>query len=257
MTSSNSSPPAQDLQSPGAKAGIFIATPAYLGTKTKYNASLLALLSTLRELRIPAQVAQLPGESNIDRARAILTSQFLDSDAEVLCFIDADIGFDAGHVYAMYAEGKSIIGAVTCRKEIDWALVVAAARAYPTASPEQCALAGQGFNFTGAQIPEDLSEPLLVRAVGTGLMMIRRDVIEKMCQFYADELGFMFKGRRCVDLFKTSIGQGKTVEQTGTDYMFCRRAYLCGFNTYLAPWTETTHTGDFTFKASLKGLSAE
>jgi len=85
-------------------------------------------------------------------------------------------------------------------------------------------------------------------------MLIRRDVVAAVFTKYYATLGCVHQDVFFVDMFKTSIDP-KTHDQIGTDYSFCDRAAACGFDTWLAPWVQTTHRGEYTFRSSLLDLA--
>jgi len=247
--SSPSAPPSNPLPR------IFLACPNYKGASGAFIVSTLRLQNALRDRGTILHPWLIENESNIDRARGKAVTAFLATNASHLLFIDTDHGYLAEDILRMIDADKPIIGAVTCQKTFDFKAIVDAAREAPGLSVEACVAYGTPFNFSRS--PEefdDLMTPQLTKRIGTGLMLIRRDVVAAVFAAYYATHGCSHAGVYFVDMFKTSIDP-ETRDQIGTDYAFCDRAKACGFDTWIAPWTQTTHRGEYTFKASLMSMA--
>lgn len=114
-----------------------------------------------RQLGIEWTVETMTNESLISRARNILTAKFLSNPTSThLMFIDADIGWEPWHLLALLNHDVDIIGGLYPMKTlpIKWCVNAVA----------------------GAQdLPNGLTE---VSKTGTGFMLIRRSVFDKMNQ---------------------------------------------------------------------------
>ena len=102
----------------------------------------------------------------------------------------------------------------------------------------------------------------VARLLGTGLMLIRRDVVETLGARHP-ELAFRTDARdrqgtgvreSVHALFLPEIDPSSGL-MLSEDYAFCRRARDAGFRIWLAPWVRTTHSGPATFRGSLADLA--
>jgi len=92
---------------------IFICTPMYGGQCTGvYAQSLINLIGVLGEHGYKTSVSLMFNESLVTRARCNMTYQFLESDADYLFWIDADIAFKAEDAIKMLQADKDVIGGI-------------------------------------------------------------------------------------------------------------------------------------------------
>ena len=140
---------------------VHICMPCYGGMLTESTfMSYIKWSNTCRQLGIDWTMETMTNESLISRARNTLTAKFLhNKDSTHLMFIDADIGWEPWHLLVMLNAQKDVIGGL-----------------YPMKSlPVKWCVNG----FEGAEVSEDgnLQE---VSKTGTGFMLIKRDVFEKL-----------------------------------------------------------------------------
>jgi len=234
---------------------LFVAAPNYKGASGSFVISTLKLQAALARRGDKLHPWFVENESNIDRARAKAVTAFLATDATHLLFLDTDIGVDGEAILQMRDCDKPIICATIALKHIDMEAVVQVARENPELSAQACFSWGVTFAFAGDPTQfDDLMKPQKIHRGGTGVMLIRRDVVAAVFSRYLAELGCKHQDVFFVDMFKTSIDP-TTRDQIGTDYSFCDRARACGFETWLAPWVQTTHRGEYTFRSSLLDLA--
>lgn len=160
------------------------------------------------------------GDSLIPRARNKIAQMFLDSTNDYLMFIDSDIRFRKDHIARLRSFDKPIVGGVYFKKKLPYEPVM------------------------NAFIRQE--GPLAVmREIGTGFMMIRRDVLESMrdadpeniYRYDRDE----WDGEKWgYDWFKTGV---KNQRYLSEDYYFCQEAAERGFATYLDQSIITQHIG--------------
>jgi len=116
----------------------------------------------------------------ITRARANLVTLFLDDpEATNLSFVDADIGFEPEQVVRLITCGADVVAGIYPIKRLNWDKV----RKIAEGSRPDIAAAGLDY-----VLEVDDPETMIVtngcaraRYVGTGFLMIRRHVLEKMC----------------------------------------------------------------------------
>ena len=237
------------------KPSLFVGAPNYKGASGAFIITMLKLQAALARRKGKMIPWFIENESNIDRARAKACAAFLKTDATHLLFIDTDIGVDGEAILQMMELDLPIIGATICMKEIDFERMIQVARENPDLPTKTVKAWGTTFAFSGdPQEFDDLLKPQAIPRIGTGCMLIRRDVIERLWAEHAAELGCIHQGVYFVNLFQCTIDR-LTGNQIGTDYSFCDRAKAAGFQTYIAPWVDTTHRGEYTFRASLLDLA--
>ena len=139
---------------------VHIMMPCYGGMLTESTfMSYIKWANTCRQLNIDWTMETMTNESLISRARNTLTAKFLlNKDSTHLMFIDADIGWEPWHLLVMLDRQKDVIGGL-----------------YPMKSlPVKWCVNG----FDGAEEgPNGLQE---VTKTGTGFMLIKREVFEKL-----------------------------------------------------------------------------
>jgi len=235
-----------------ASPHIFIATPMYGGMCTgHYCTSLMQSLFALSQRGIPTAYHSLYNESLISRARNTLTSFFLDSQATHLMFIDADINFRPEDLIRMIDADLDILCGVYPKKGINWRTVGEAARnGVQDEHLEQ---------FTGnfvvnlvqhadeAQADKDV--PLEIWHGGTGFMLIRREVFEKLehaVPWYFDEDLEHLRGGKVHEFFSVSVDP-ETRQLLSEDYFFCKLARRHGIKVHAALWAHLDHVGTYVF----------
>ena len=169
------------------KCKLFVATPMYGGVNAgMYMKACLDLQGLCIQYGIEVRFSFLFNESLITRARNYLVDEFLRSGYSHLLFIDSDICFDPQDVLAMLALDKDVIGGPYPKKSINWKNIALALVRNPTVSPgELDNLTGEYvFNPVPGTTTFKVSEPLEVLEIGTGYMMVKRQVFEKFKEAY-------------------------------------------------------------------------
>ncbi|MDR3466052.1 MAG: hypothetical protein P4M07_08925 [Xanthobacteraceae bacterium] len=211
---------------------LVVATPCFGGQiSTIYAKSLFHLQRVVHATDgIGLTVHLRDGDALITRARANLVTLFLeDPKATHLLFIDADIGFSPEQVFRLVECGADMVAGVYPIKRVNWDKARRAIEAgrpdVPAASldyvlevenPDQIAVV-KGF--------------ARVRFAGTGFLMIRRHVIERMCR-HPDYAPLQFFREHSHDALAGSSNRFALFEcmidpATGTylseDFAFCKR----------------------------------
>jgi hypothetical protein len=165
---------------------LVIATPCFGGQLASiYASSIFALQSALRaKSNVGLKIHLRDGDALITRARANLVTQFLDDpDATHLLFVDADIGFTPAQVFRLIESGADVVAGVYPIKRVNWDKARWAA---DTGRPN---LAAASLDYV-LEV-DDPNRVVVVegftrlRYAGTGFLMIRRHVLERMCAHYA------------------------------------------------------------------------
>ena len=254
------------------KNKLFIATPMYGGMNHGlYMKSCLDLQTVMIRYGIEVKFSFLFNESLITRARNYLVDEFLRTDFTHMMFIDSDIHFDPNDVIALMALDKDVIGGPYPKKSINWANIAETARKNPDLNPKELEnLVGEYvFNVVKGTQQFQVSEPLEVMEIGTGHMMIKRNVFEKMEKEYPsikykpDHVGQAhFDGSRYIHAYfdtvidtKDSIIGGGSERYLSEDYMFCQMWRKMGGQIYLCPWMKTQHIGTYAFTGNMPAVA--
>jgi hypothetical protein len=251
---------------------LFVATPMYGGMNHGlYMKSCLDLQTTMMRYGIEIKFSFLFNESLITRARNYLVDEFLRTDYTHMLFIDSDIHFNAQDVIALLALDKDVIGGPYPKKSMNWGNIAHAARNHPELEPKELeGLVGEYvFNVVKGTSQFQVTEPLEVMEIGTGYMMIKRDVFNKMKDEYPtirykpDHVGQAnFDGSRYIHAYfdtiidtKESIVGGGSDRYLSEDYMFCQLWRKMGGQIFLCPWMKTQHIGSYAFTGNMPAVA--
>ncbi len=242
-----------------SKPKVFICTPMYGGQCFGFYAqSLLQLNNMMRDKEITTMMSFMFNESLITRGRNALVHQFLKTDCTHLFFIDADIRFNPGDVFPMLDADKDIICGIYPKKEINWYGVSKAVDA--GVSPDELKWHTGSFvvNLVGysGEVTVPVNEPVEIWNGGTGFMIIKREVFEKLADqvpTYTNDvtdLAGNIKADDIKEFFATSIEPG-TNRLLSEDYHFCRIWREAGGQVHAAPWAHLAHVGTYVFEGAL------
>ena len=167
------------------KKKIFVGTPMYGGMCTgMYTKASCDLATTATKYGMDVKFFYLFNESLITRARNYLVDEFLRSPYTHLMFIDSDINFQPQDVLAlatMCDDDKPIIGGPYPKKCIAWEKVrnaVDAGLADENPNELEKYTGDFVFNPTKETTQIKIDTPSEVLEVGTGFVMIQRQVFE-------------------------------------------------------------------------------
>jgi hypothetical protein len=161
---------------------LVVATPCFGGqVSTIFASSLFALQQAVHSMsNVQLKVHLRDGDALITRARANLVTLFLDDpSATHLLFIDADIGFTPDQVFRLIESGADVVAGCYPIKRVNWEKArraMAAGRSNLAASSLDYVL--ELDNPDEVKVVNGFTR---VRYAGTGFLMIRRQVLEKMC----------------------------------------------------------------------------
>ena len=181
--------------------------PCYGGQVNEgFFISMLKFMATANQLGMQFTVDTMVNESLIPRGRNSLVAKFLafDPRSSHLMFVDADIGFEPEEIIKLVIAQKDVVGGLYPKKALPIQYVV-------------------------NKIPNSVKEGNLVSVanIGTGFMLIKREVIETMIRarpdlHYQDAIGLdpKFDPYKYA-LFDTLIDPA-TKEYLSEDYYFCK-----------------------------------
>lgn len=226
---------------------LVIGTPMYGGMCcSEYTQSLLALKEACIQYNIKMTVIFLGNESLIQRGRNTIAHHFLQMpDATHLMFIDADQKFEPNDIAKMIKADKGIIGGPVPMKGINWERVrMGAVLNHKNLS----ALTGIfNINHLDGHDMTDAETPFQVKHIGTGFMLIRRDVFEKLKPYvgwYKNGGVTINSEDKVYDFFKV---QNVKNELLSEDYNFCHMYREHGGTVWAAPWCKLGHFGAYLF----------
>jgi hypothetical protein len=245
---------------------LFVATPMYGGMNHGlYMKACLDLQSICIQYGVQVKFSFLFNESLITRARNYLVDEFLNrSDCTHLLFIDSDINFNPQDVIALLAFDKEVSGGPYPKKAIKWKSVKTAVTKNPNIEPELLAqvTGDYVFNPVKGTAQFNVSEPLEVLEIGTGFMMVKREVFPKFeaaypeLKYRPDHVGQAnFDGTRYIHAYFDTVIDKVSERYLSEDYMFCQWWRNIGGQIWLCPWMKTEHIGTFHFKGDMPAVA--
>jgi hypothetical protein len=176
-------------------------------------------------------------ESLVTRARNNLMAKMMtNKEATHFMFIDADIRFQPEAIFMMLAADKDVIGGLYPKKALPIQYVINVA--------------------PGTQIINDVFK---VDTMGTGFMMFKRHVYEKLCVAhpeckYVDDVGLGKQYEPTMfSIFDTEIDEkGHYLSE---DWTFCRRWARLGGEIYAHAKVLLNHSGHYEFAGDLSVLT--
>lgn len=227
---------------------IVVGTPMYGGVCcSEYTESILNFQEACLVNRIKLTNVFVGNESLVQRARNKIAKIFLDTDADYLMFIDADQKFNPNDIAKMIKTGKDLIGGAVPMKGINWSdIKKGAIRNHPDLSK----LTGIfNVNELEGHFMQDPNEPFQVKHIGTGFMLIKRAVFEKLkphVGWYVERQwsGTVAKPDKTYDFFKVINVDNQLLSE---DYSFCHSYRELDGEVWLAPWCQLGHMGAYLF----------
>jgi hypothetical protein len=220
--------------------------------------SVIALMIYGSAQGIAMTLAMNGKDSLVTRSRNTIVAAFLDRpDATHLFFIDADISFPPESVKRMLDLDQDVVAGMYPIKNIDWPRFKN--RVKPNDGVPEMREAG--LNFVGLPVPESERETkdgfVTGTYAGTGFMLIKRGVIERMIAAYPEtkyEQSHMYprvaqQSQNQYALFDCFIDQ-KTRAYLSEDFAFCERWRALGGKIWLDTETRLTHIGVYAFEGT-------
>jgi hypothetical protein len=244
---------------------LVVATPCFGGQVSSiYASSIFRLQRVLRsKSNVQLKVLLRDGDALITRARANLMTMFLDDPtATHFLFVDADIGFAPDQVFRLIESGADVVAGVYPIKRVNW-------------EKAQRAIETKRTNLPSASLDYvlEINDPdhvavvngfTRVRYAGTGFLMIRRHVFEKMCA-HPDYAALQFFREHSLDALAGSPNRFALFEcmidpKTGTylseDFAFCKRWTDIGGEIWADLQSELDHVGPSVFHGDVSSQFA-
>jgi hypothetical protein len=209
---------------------VHICMPCYGGMLTESTfTSFIKWANTAKQLGINWTVETLSNESLISRGRNTLTARFLhNTESTHLMFIDSDIGWEPWHLLVLLNRDVDVIGGL-----------------YPMKSmPVKWCVNG----FEGAEEgPDHLQE---VTKTGTGFLLIKRDVFEKLnahpaVKPFVNDIGLPAElNPHMKTYFDTAVREGRYYSE---DWTFCENWRDIGGKVWVDKRVLLRHSGTYVF----------
>ena len=183
---------------------------------TAFMFSLIKLVLILREHNIDAELYPIVFDSLINRARNAAVAHFMSSNCSHLLFLDSDIEFNPSDIIKLVLLNKSIVGIGYPKKWLDESKLqnIFSKQELPKNPLNYCTHHSVHIK---PGIPKDVNDCMEVDYLTTGIMLINKQVIERLIQKYPERQyindidGYMGANKDKVKL----VGGDLTSEQLG------------------------------------------
>ena len=211
---------------------VHICMPCYGGQLTESTfMSFIKWANTARQLGIDWTVETMTNESLISRARNTLTAKFLNTEGSThLMFIDADIGWEPWHLLVLLNAQKDVIGGLYPMKSLPVKWCVNGIPGQPEPAPED--------------------PNIEVTKTGTGFLLIKRDVFEKLnahpaVRHFANDIGLdPALNVHMKTYFDTAVRENRYYSE---DWTFCENWRDLGGQVWVDKRVLLKHTGTYVF----------
>ena len=210
---------------------VHICMPCYGGMLTESTfMSYIKWSNTARQLGLDWTVETMTNESLISRARNTLTAKFLhNKESTHLMFIDADIGWEPWHLLVMLDAQKDVIGGLYPMKSlpVKWCV-----------------------NGLPGVVEDPNSSLVEVSKTGTGFLLMKRDVFEKLdshpaVRAFANDIGLPAELNQYMKTyFDTAVREGRYYSE---DWTFCENWRDLGGQVWVDKRVLLRHTGTYVF----------
>jgi hypothetical protein len=213
---------------------LHIAIPCYGGMLSEATFTGMMKWSIFcRQHNLDYFVDTIFNESLIPRGRNSHTAKFLDNpNATHLMFIDADIGFEPWHIVSLIRREADIVGGLYPMKSLPINYVV--------------------NQIPGVNVPT--AELQQVATIGTGFMLIKRNVFTKMYEHpevtrYKQDIGLDPKlDAHMATFFDCAVKEGRYFSE---DWLFCHRWRELGGQIWADTKVKLIHFGAYAFGRDL------
>ena len=210
---------------------VHICMPCYGGQLTEQCfMSYIKWANMCRQLNIDWTVETMTNESLISRARNTLTAKFLhNKESTHLMFIDADIGWEPWHLLVMLDAQKDVIGGLYPMKSlpVKWCV-----------------------NGIPGLVEDPTSNHIEVTKTGTGFLLIKRDVFEKLdahpaTRPFNNDIGLPAElNPHMKTYFDTAVRENRYYSE---DWTFCENWRDLGGQVFVDKRILLRHVGTYTF----------
>lgn len=247
------------VPAPTKQITILVATPCYGGLVYQgYMHSVLQLQRLCDRAGINLIVKTHGNESLIPRGRNLYVAMTL-AHPEIthLLYIDADITFQPESILRMVQGDKDICGLLYPKKGINFTRIRDICKEMPEVEPDRLEHMSYDYVFNvdrvnNVQITNGFMK---VKYIGTGCMMIKRDVLVRMRDAYPEtKYNNDIEGYNTPELRDNfyaifdCVIEKKSKRYLSEDYLFCQRALDIGYEIWVDVTGPLTHTGTYDYK---------
>ena len=210
---------------------VHICMPCYGGQLTESTfMSYIKWANVARQLGLDWTVETMTNESLISRARNTLTAKFLHTkESTHLMFVDADIGWEPWHLLVMLNHDKDVVGGLYPMKSlpVKWCV-----------------------NGIPDAVQDDPSGLIEVTKTGTGFLLIKRDVFEKLnahpaVKPFINDIGLDPELNSYMKTyFDTAVRENRYYSE---DWTFCENWRDIGGQVFVDKRVLLKHTGTYVF----------
>ena len=181
------------------------------------------------------------GDSLVSRSRNKLTADFLETDCTDLLWIDSDLIFSGDHIARIASHDLDVVGGFYPKKQegqIQWVCNALDVDQKP---------------------PDPKTKIQQVKYIGTGFMKIKREVFEKMVEYYGPWISYNCDGSKRKEYDFWAVGPHQYPDGSrrylSEDWMFCQRWIDQGGKVYADAGVVLRHVGQAIYP--LKTQAAE
>jgi len=244
---------------------LVVATPCFAGQVASiYAGSIFHLQRAARSRsNLDLTVLMRDGDALITRARANLVTLFLDNpSATHLLFVDADIGFTPDQVFRLIDSEADMVAGLYPVKRVNWDKAKRMLESGQPMAPSDAL--DYVLEIDNPDHVVAVNGFARVRFAGTGFLMIRRHVLERMCQHPA-YAALQFSREHSLDALEGSSNRFALFEcmidqQTGTylseDFSFCKRWTDIGGEIWADLESRLDHVGPSVFRGDVSSQFA-
>jgi len=238
-------------------------TPSLTGTfNVGYVNSILKMQVEAQRVGGKFSWGVVPGISILPVARNRSVVEFLKGDATHFMFLDSDVGVNAQDVMVCVLSGLEFTALPYSRRAFDPARALSIIQGTPGIEPKSIAsiLARPAFEFHGTE-PKEIDPAIselgfvVCDRVGTGAMILRREVFEKMAPIVDEYLDLMNEEQETIttkNFFGYSRKEGYFI---GEDWTFCDQWTSLGEKIYLKVDAKTSHEGSIQYGYDFQALA--
>jgi len=246
---------------------VFIATPCHSGScKVEYIESLMKTIELFKNNNIKYEVKILNGDSILTRARNSLVALFMNNPSFThLLFIDDDIAWSQEGLIDILKQDKPIIGAFCPKKALNLQKTKNINNILESKTDinnlfvnEEAFIVHNLVDYCYTPLTNTVASDgnyLEVNHIGTGFMVIKREVFTKMINdndetIYIDDTNAMSGTniKYCYNIFTTKIVNNCLY---GEDWMFCEQWKKMGGEIYGHLGLSIVHIGNFRFSGRI------
>ncbi len=211
---------------------VFLGIPVYGGMEPLFVNSLMGAALQLTKLKrkpLDLHIQMKAGDSLVPRARNALAAEFLKSDCTHFLQLDCDLIFGLDQIIRLVSHDELIVAGL-----------------YPMKKPELQWVA----NFK-ANEEEDERGLHRVRYAGTGCLLVKRVVLEKMIDALPDIAYGPDDSEHAAghDFFSVGVHRGAdgNTRYLSEDWYFCQRALDLGIDVFMDTRVVLKHIGQITY----------